>query len=217
MSMLIIQACGTKEEKEECKIVRTQASSYGITTKLIAPKTKEELEDGLDSDEPYDYIYVSSHGNEDSLCSDSKSLSVCWLEFGLMLCESGALGDNTVIMLSCCRGGLNQVAYGLFHSCPGIQYVVGPRAKLGSSDMQICYSLLLYMMVQKDLDPVVACEKIRLATDIRFYFSDRLEVETEDGYLSSEIRNYDKLIGIKKERGWDIEGLIKQPEQTTAS
>ena len=196
MSMLIIKACGGKDEAKECKIIETQAAFYGITTKIIAPKTKEELKAMLLTDQPYDYIYVSTHGNDEGMCNEDNSLDVNWIEFGLMLCENLTLSHRSILMLSCCRGGLNQVAYDLFNSCPDISYVVGPRRSLIAEEMQICYCLLLFLMVQKDVDPVVACEKIKAATDIRFFFSDRLEVEAEPAYLARtefNIPRFEKL------------------------
>lgn len=196
MSMLIIKACGGKDEDKECKIIETQAEFYGIKTKTIIPKSKEDLKEKVSTDEPYDYIYVSTHGNDEGMCNESSSLDVSWIEFGLMLCEQQTLSKDSILMLSCCRGGLNQVAYDLFNSCPDISYVVGPRKSLIAEEMQICYSLLLFLMVQKDVDPVVACERIKAATDIRFFFSDRLEAEVEPAYLARtdfNIPRFEKL------------------------
>ena len=202
MSMLIVKACGVAGETEECQMVRDQAEAYGMTTKTISPKTKEELDGQLFSSEGYDYIYVSSHGNERMLCNHDNSIQITWLEFGLMLCDSGALNERTIIMLSCCRGGLNQVAFALFHSCDDVRYVVGPRVILDPYQMHICYGLLLYLLVQRDLDPVMACKKIEKATDIRFFFSDRLEVETGYAYVLSGQNSEKELNEFKKERGW---------------
>ena len=143
MSMLIIKACGVNEEENECKIIETQASLYGIKSKIIEPKNKAQLEEMLKTASPYDFIYVSTHGNDEGMCNKDESLDVSWIEFGLLLCENRTLSENSILMLSCCRGGLNQVAYDLFNSCPDITYVVGPRTSLAAKQMQICYSILL--------------------------------------------------------------------------
>ena len=199
MSMLIIKACGVKNEDSECKIIETQASLYGIDSKIIEPKNKAELKEMLVTEKPYDFIYVSTHGNDEGMCNKDESLDVSWIEFGLMLCENMTLSEDSILMLSCCRGGLNQVAYDLFNSCPAITYVVGPRTGLEAEQMQICYSILLYLIVARDIDPVVACEKVKAATDIRFFFSDRLEAETEPAYFARTEYNRPRFDALLEE------------------
>lgn len=92
-------------------------------------------------------------------------------------------------MLSCCRGGLNEVAYNLFYCCENISYIVGPRQSLYPHDMLISFNILLYNLQHRNIDPIVACEKIKLATDIRFICFDRLETVSDIGYLT-HIKNY---------------------------
>ncbi len=41
--------------------------------------------------------------------------------------------------------------------------------------MHICFGIFLYNMEMRRVDPVVACEKIKLATDQRFSCYDREE------------------------------------------
>ena len=68
-----------------------------------------------------------------------------------------------------------EVAYTIFMTCYQICYVLGPRQSLTSADMHICFGIFLYNMEMHGLDPVVACEKIKLATDQRFSCYDREE------------------------------------------
>lgn len=70
-----------------------------------------------------------------------------------------------------------QVAYTLFWNCTHISYVLGPRQSLSSVDMHICFGIFLYNVEIKNNDPVVACEKIKCATDQRFSCYDRQEEE----------------------------------------
>ena len=67
------------------------------------------------------------------------------------------------------------VAYKIFTTCLQICYVLGPRQSLTSADMHICFGIFLYNIERRGVDPVVACEKIKLATDQRFSCYDREE------------------------------------------
>jgi hypothetical protein len=224
MSMLIIKACGTKGEENECRIIQEQAKAYGLSTRVVEATDEYDLEVKLQSDDPCDFIYVSSHGDEYSMCNESRTLDLSWIEFGTILCESGNLKSETIIILSCCRGGLKQVAYKIFHSCPGVRYVVGPITSQSSEQLHICYANLIYSVVCRDMDPVVACRKIEALTDIRLFFSDRLEVETEYGFKASldenlqEIHNYqiERLYLKKQELQRQVDTLsAKVPTATT--
>ena len=68
-----------------------------------------------------------------------------------------------------------EVAYDIFLTCQQICYVLGPRQSLTSADMHICFGIFLYNMEIRNTDPVVACEKIKCATDQRFSCYDREE------------------------------------------
>ena len=83
------------------------------------------------------------------------------------------------------------ICFGIFLTCQQICYVLGPRQSLTSADMHICFGIFLYNMEMRRVDPVVACEKIKLATDQRFSCYDR---EAEGISLS----NY-------RERNWGYE------------
>lgn len=176
---LLIRACGHDNEDIECENIKTVFSMYGIDAIDVCPKTNRELKDILDRSTNLDYIYLSSHGNEECFGNEDNSIIINWSKFGLILCESGCMNQDCIILLSCCRGGLHQVAYNLFYHCPKISYVVGPRQSLASHDMSISFSILLYNYERKSIDPVVACEKIKNATDLRFCCFDRLETEID--------------------------------------
>ncbi|SFH05575.1 hypothetical protein SAMN04489864_104329 [Pedobacter insulae] len=45
--------------------------------------------------------------------------------------------------------------------------------------MLISFNILHYNIVQRNIDPIVACDKVKSATDIRFVCFDRMETEGE--------------------------------------
>jgi hypothetical protein len=182
-TLLIVKACGIEGEEHECNLIKTQAVLYGIKTIEIEPKNITELSETIHNGTKYDFIYLSSHGNSIGFGNSLGTINISWYEFGVMLCGSSCLNYNSILMLSCCRGGLNEVAYDLFFCCPNISFVVGPRQSLVPSDMAISFNILLYNLVHRNIDPIVACEKIKLGTDIRFVCFDRLEVQSDTGYL----------------------------------
>ena len=132
----------------------------------------------------FDYIYLSAHGNAEGFASEDEKVNMSWQKLAMLLCQSKCMNEDSILMLSCCRGGLMEVAYGIFLTCQQICYVLGPRQSLTSADMHICFGIFLYNM------PVVACEKIKLATDQRFSCYDRQEE-------SISLENYNYMHGYE--------------------
>jgi hypothetical protein len=188
--MLILRACGLTDEKQECDNIKSQAESYDIEVKDYCPNSNNELIDFVNKKEKFDYIYLSSHGSAMGFGNEAKTIYFSWYDFGMVLCNSDCMNEDCIILLSCCRGGLNQVAYDLFYCCNKISYIVGPRQSLYPYEMLISFNILLYNLENRHVDPIVACEKIKLGTDIRFKCFDRLETETEAGYII-RIREYE--------------------------
>lgn len=184
--ILIVEVCGNKTEPHECKGICEQAKLYGIETICKRVKNNAQLESVFSSKRSYDYVYLSAHGCADSFGSEDGQVDMSWADFATLLCNNQCMNEDGVLMLSCCRGGLMQVAYTLFSVCGEISYVLGPRQSLTSEDMHICFGIFLYNMEVRGLDPVVACEKIKLATDQRFSCYDRQEEE-----LNIELYAYD--------------------------
>ena len=189
--ILFLQACGNAAEPLECIGLCEQAKLYRIDPVCVTVRSNEELNSVLSSNGQFEYIYLSAHGCADSFSSSDRGVDMEWSDFAGLLCASGCMMDDCVLMLSCCRGGLMQVAFRLFYSCPHISYVLGPRQSLSSIDMQICFGIFLYNVEIRDNDPVVACEKIKYATDQRFSCYDRQEEEINiENYVNSS-RLYD--------------------------
>jgi len=182
-NLLILRACGLGDEKKECDNIKTQAELYGIDVHDYCPKNNEELTDILNYGVEYDYIYLSSHGDAVGFANESETVDYSWFDFGVMLCGAMCMKPDCIIMLSCCRGGLNQVAYDLFFCCTKISYIVGPRQSLSSDEMLISFNILLYNLEHRKVDPIIGCERIKAATDLRFICFDRLETEGELAYL----------------------------------
>lgn len=181
--ILIIKACGVVGEEEECISVKSQMELFNVSHEVIEPKDVAELESELNQRGRFDYIYLSAHGNDKAFANKDQSLYVLWEDFAGILCNTGCMNIDSIIMLSCCRGGLNQVAYQMFSSCPMISYVIGPRQSLRSAEMLIAFNVIFYNIMFRGIDPVVACEKAKAATDLRFVCFDRLEVEVDPAYM----------------------------------
>ncbi len=175
--ILILKACGSSDEPFECNGICEQAKLYGIESVCKDVKNNGELDTILSTSGTFDYIYLSAHGCAELFASEDQQVYMKWDDFAAMLCSYGCMNDDCILMLSCCRGGLMQVAYTLFYSCTHISYVLGPRQSLTSADMHICFGIFLYNMEKRKTDPVVACERIKAATDQRFSCYDRQEEE----------------------------------------
>lgn len=188
--ILILRACGLKDEKQECDIIKSQSELYNLEVHDYCPKSNDELLEILYKGVSFDYIYLSSHGSVDGFGNEAETINYSWFNFGVELCGAMCMNPDCIVMLSCCRGGLNQVAYDLFFCCQKIAYIVGPRQSLFPHDMLISFNILLYNLEHRNVDPIVACEKIKLATDIRFICFDRLETEADAAYLM-RIKSYD--------------------------
>lgn len=173
--ILILKACGSSVEPHECNGICEQAQLYGIESVCKCVKDNENLENILCSYGLFDYIYLSAHGNAEGFASEEEKVNMSWKRLAMLLCNSKCMNEDSILMLSCCRGGLMEVAYDIFLACQQICYVLGPRQSLTSADMHICFGIFLYNMEIRGVDPVVACEKIKLATDQRFSCYDRQE------------------------------------------
>ena len=173
--ILILKVCGGSDEPHECNGICEQAQLYGIESVCKCVKDNEDLENILYSHGLFDYIYLNAHGNSEGFASEDEKVNMSWQKLAMLLCKSKCMNEDSILLLSCCRGGLMEVAYNIFLTCQQICYVLGPRQSLTSADMHICFGIFLYNMEIRSIDPVMACEKIKLATDQRFSCYDRQE------------------------------------------
>lgn len=173
--ILILKACGSVDEPHECNGICEQAQLYGIECVCKCISNNDDLDSILSSNGRFDYIYLSAHGNSEGFASEDENTKMSWGMLSMLLCTHNSMNEDSILMLSCCRGGLMEVAYSIFHNCSRICYVLGPRQSLTSADMQICFGIFLYNLEIRGVDPVVACERIKLSTDQRFSCYDREE------------------------------------------
>lgn len=184
--ILILKACGSSDEPHECNGICEQAQLYGIESVCKCVVNNDDLESIISSNGQFDYIYLSAHGNSELFASEDNRVYMSWKKLAMILCNKKVMNEDSILMLSCCRGGLLAVAYDIFLSCSQICYVLGPRQSLTSADMHICFGIFLYNKEIRGTDPIVACERIKLATDQRFSCYDRQEE-------SINLRNYEQL------------------------
>ena len=180
-SLLIIVASDDIEESE-LNNISAQAELYDIAVLREDLIKSEDLSTALEKHKEIDYIYLATHGCEDSMGNISGSLTISWADFASSICESQILSEETIFMHSCCRGGLNQVAWRMFYECNKIQFVCGPRSNIISADLLIAFNLFLYNIEMKRIDPVAAAKKVELATDVRLVCFDRIEETSTYGY-----------------------------------
>lgn len=219
--MLILGCSGLRDEKEELELMKRQVEFYDVltTTKIIT--NIDHFFAAFNEGQQFDYIYLSAHGDEYGFSDENGQIDIKWSDFGELLHNNDCLKDESHLLLSCCKGGLNDVAYDLINFCPQISYVVGPRSSLYPQETLMGFCAYMYNVEYKGVDPVISTEKIRNFIDLRFICFDSLEVKTETAYLirseKYEIIAVDMDNDGKKDeiiiREKDEQGLIYTEEQ----
>jgi hypothetical protein len=212
-NILVLKCCGHSEEDKEISSIISLSTLHDFDITLKSPCSNKELKEALGNGDQYDYLYLSAHGGSDGFNHQSGKIKLSWQEFGDAICDSECLKENAVLLLSCCRGGLNEIAFDMFDICDKILYVCGPRQNIQSAEAIIGFEILLFNMVYRDIDPIVACEKIKLATDIRFKCFDRLETQSDPAYLSRLEKQSEENEDYGNWPKVDIEGAIKNLQE----
>lgn len=179
---LLILVASEDINESEVKNIESQINLYGIDSDRFDVSSKKELNDALYNGNKYDFIYLATHGCDTNFGNISGTLNVTWIEFAALVCMSECNKEGTVFMHSCCRGGLNQVAWQMFKCCNHIEFVCGPRNNITPVDLITAFNLFLFHIEVRHLDPVVAAEKVREAIDVRLVCYDRLDTEVEPAY-----------------------------------
>ena len=205
-------------EALECENIKTHAKHYHMDVDDHCIKTNEEflqtMSKILQQQSKYDYIYLSSHGNSAGFSSDDEAVCFSWEDFGNELCVSECLKENCIVMLSCCRAGLNNVAYELFLACGQIDYVIGPRQKLSSVEMINAFNIIMFNIEHRDIDPVRSCKKVEEGIDIRLMCFDREETTETYSYKMffeqrfKEFEEYDEKTNLTHEPNGSINEII---------
>lgn len=104
--ILVLKACGSSDEPYECNGICEQAQLYGIEPVCICVHNNEELEKILYSSGLFNYIYLSAHGCSEGFASEDEKVNMSWKRLAMLLCKSKCMNEDSILMLSCCRGGL---------------------------------------------------------------------------------------------------------------
>lgn len=184
MKKLLALVASEDIKEEEITNIQSQTALYNITTERYDISSKGDLISAIKNGNTYDYIYLATHGCDVSWGNISGSLKITWIEFAALICTSQCTNENAVFLHSCCRGGLNQVAWQMFKCCEKIQFVCGPRHNIVPVDLVTAYNLFLFYLEIRRIDPVTSANKVLSATDIRLVCFDRLETVVEPAYIT---------------------------------
>lgn len=168
----------------------SMAVHFGIDVERKDIKTKDDLDNALNSGQKYDYIYFAGHGDKTCL-TDNCDLTLSWDDIGVSICSSECLNENSIIMLCCCKGGLSDVSFSLIAACDNVQYVCGAKQNVTIVDLMIGFNTFLYNVEKRNIDPVLAAEKSTLATEIRFQCHSRDDVEFNPMYYNNFCKTCD--------------------------
>jgi hypothetical protein len=180
---LILKFLLTKDETSETQNIFEQLQLYDFNVDMSNIENGDRLKEVLQTDKKYDLIYLSAHGDEDGFSNEAEDYKSSWKNFGELIYNSSCLAPENILLLSCCKGGLNKVAYEMFYICPEIEYICGPRISLDSCEMLIGFNVFLFNTFYRGIDPIISAEKALSATDIKFKCFDRLETVSETAYL----------------------------------
>lgn len=155
---------------------------YNIDSESFDVSSAEELQNVLEKNGDFDYIYFAGHGKSTCFGTENGEFNISWEDIGEIICNSSCLRENAIIMMYCCKGGLNTIAYQLMAACNNIEYVCGAKQNVKNIDLIIGFNVFLYNIQVRNIDPVIAAEKSTRATEIRFECFDRTEVESNPLY-----------------------------------
>lgn len=77
-------------------------------------ETDDDPEQILSTNAHFDYIYLRAHGNSEGFASEDGHVKMSWKKLAMLLCNSKCMNEDSILMLSCCRGGLMEIAYDIF-------------------------------------------------------------------------------------------------------
>jgi hypothetical protein len=151
-----------------CEMFGIEHSVVELTDLADFPNQVQALGD-------FDFLYLGAHADVYGFGEADLSRYFDWEHFGVTLCSSMCLRPESVLLLGCCRGGLRMVAMKLFHACPKIDYITGPRWTVTPQDITTAFHVFLYNMVIRREQPSTAATRSSSATGYDFYYYDRVE------------------------------------------
>lgn len=182
-NLLIVKACNDLCSTE-IEQIENIAKMFDMEPKTIEVKNKQDLKTQFCGGAKYDYLYLAAHADPNEFGSEDNSITITWSEFAEVICETQCLNQDSILLLGCCRGGLQRVADTLFNNCGQIDYVCGPRWTLFGKDITVGFHVFIYNMESRREQPSTAVKRASQATGYDFFCYDR--VETEDRYQSAE-------------------------------
>jgi len=161
--------------KNQCKLLGMEVydeeiKSYRSLQLIFTKHQKNHIK--------FDYIYLCTHGDGNSfeISYGKVKTSLDWGSFSVELCKRQIFDQDSILFLSCCRGGLFKVTCEIMAACEAIGYVCGVKWKVYPWDLTTGFIVFLYNMETKNAEPNYAAKKASLATDFRFECYDRPEV-----------------------------------------
>jgi hypothetical protein len=154
----------------------------------------------------FDYIYLCTHGNINGFAVDMGAGDhfVTWSRFSQLICVSGILNPETILLLGCCRGGLFQVATDIMAICNSINFVCGVKWSVEPWDLTTGFVVFLHNIENKKAEPSYAAQKASLATDYTFTCYDRDEVEMMPQFQNRQAQLYQNLGWMDEDGNWIV-------------
>lgn len=126
----------------------------------------------------FDFIYLAAHGDHTAF-SEKGGPKVRWADFGSALCSTSLMKRNSSLFLGCCAGGLKKIALILFHNCPSIASVCGPKGQTKVHDVTMALHTFLYNLIVRGEERDCAAMRASQATGYSFPHYDRFDHESE--------------------------------------
>ena len=112
--------------RSEIEHIKTIADMFSMSPVVVTLTDLDQFQAEITGKGPFQYIYLCTHANPTSFGEADGSKFFFWEDLAISLCAANCLGDDAILMLACCRGGLKMVAYNLFNNCQNIDYICGP-------------------------------------------------------------------------------------------
>jgi hypothetical protein len=168
--------------KVEVKHIRAVADILGMKSCTSDLAKADDLKHCLcGKGGKWDCVYIAAHANTEGFGEDEGEPFIRWYDLAVAICETKCLGNNAVLLLACCNGGMLRVAATLFSNCTQIDYVCGPRWSVTQADLAAAFHVLLYNLEYRNEEPAVAVDRASKAVGYQFSFHDR--IEWEDTYI----------------------------------
>ncbi len=208
---------------QEIDNVKAQVELYAMEVTISSTLTVEQVKAALYAGVAYDYIYLATHGCEANWGSVSGALEMTWIQFAAEVCKSGVSKPGAVFLHSCCRGGLDSVAYDMFACCEKIELVCGPRFNVRPADLVMAFNLFLYNIEVRGTDPIVSAQKVLAAIDLRLHCMDRIEClnsinyqhhcELRQDQIEDAFRTDFELLDRERDRGRRPPEILPEVEE----